>query len=239
MKRNEFGEMQQAIQNLDRMAKTINYNNWIYELIKPFIGKRILEIGCGIGNMTQFFLDYERIVAIDISPECVEIMKSKFSGRTNLTIVDYDISDKRVGELRKFNFDSILCINVLEHIKDDVQALEHCRQLLRQRGRLILFVPALKILYGTVDRADSHYRRYTRNELTNKLRKVGFTVEKAGYANFFGIIPWFLHGKILKKSVHPPKQMVFFDKLVPFFTSWERLFAPPVGLSLLFICQKE
>jgi len=238
MTESEIGEMIEAIQNLDRMAKTVNYNNWIYKIIKPFIGKRILEIGCGIGNMTKFFLDYEAIVAIDNSAECIEIMKSKFSHYKNLRIVNHDISNEGFGELREFNFDTVVCINVLEHIKDDLQALRHCYQLLKERGRLILFVPALKILYGTVDRADSHYRRYTRIELTKKLREAGFVIKKASYANFFGIFPWVLHSKILKRSLHPPRQMVFFDKFVPFFAFWEKLFLPPIGLSLLFVCRK-
>lgn len=230
--------MGEAIQNLERMSKTVNYNNWIYELIKPFIGKRILEIGCGIGNMTQFFLDYEAIVAIDNSPECIESMKSRFSHQTNLQIVNYDISDEKFGELRENDFDTIVCINVLEHIKDDLQALKHCFQLFNERGRLILFVPALKILYGTVDRADSHYRRYTKIELTNKLGEAGFIIKKVAYANFFGIFPWVLHSKILRKALHPPKQMVFFDKLMPFCSFWEKLFSPPIGLNLFFVCDK-
>jgi len=238
MRKRKTGEMLEAIQNLDRMAKTVNYNNWIYQLIQPFIGKRILEIGCGIGNMTRFFLDYQAIVAIDNSPECVEIMKFKFSHQTNLRVIEHDISDEKFGELKEVNFDTIVCINVLEHIEDDIQALRHCYQLLNEQGRIILFVPALKILYGTIDQADSHYRRYTKIELTDKLRKSGFIINKVAYANFFGIFPWVLHSKVLKKSIHPPKQMIFFDNFVPFFTFWERLFSPPIGLSLLFVGQK-
>lgn len=230
--------MDEAIQNLDRMSKTVNYNNWVYKLIKPFMGKRVLEIGCGIGNMTKFFLNYELTVAIDNSPNCIEIMKSKFSHHTNLRIVNHDISDEKFNELKRFNFDTIVCINVLEHIKDDLQALRHCYKLLIEGGRLILFVPALKVLYGAIDQADGHYRRYTKVELTNKLRQAGFVIKKGVYANFFGIFPWVLHSKILKKSVHPPKQMVFFDKFVPFCTLWEKLFRPPIGLNLLFICEK-
>lgn len=238
MTESEIGEMIEAIQNLDRMAKTVNYNNWIYKIIKPFIGKRILEIGCGIGNMTNFFLNYETIVAIDISSECIEIMKSRFSHYKNLRIVNHDISNEEFGELREFSFDTIVCINVLEHVKDDLRALRNCYQLLNERGRLILFVPTLKILYGTIDQADSHYRRYAKIELTNKLGEAGFVIKKAAYANFFGIFPWILHSKILKKPVHPPKQMVFFDKFVPFCTFWEKIFPPPIGLNLLFVCEK-
>lgn len=231
--------MEKAIQNLERMAETKNYNRWIYNTIQPFLGSRILEIGCGIGNMTQFFLNCEMLVAIDNSLDCIRIINSRFPPRENFKILNYDIRSEKIQELRKFNFNTVICINVLEHIKDDFKALNNCYRLLNEKGKLILFAPDFKFLYGSIDRADYHYRRYNSKELSAKLRGSGFIIEKKFYVNMLGILPWILHGKILKTPVHPRGQMLFFDKFVPLYALLERVFSPPLGLSLVFVCKKD
>jgi len=230
--------MEKAIQNLERMAETKNYNCWIYDIIRPFLGRRILEVGCGIGNMTQFLRNYEMLVAIDNSSDCIQIINFRFPQKENFKILNYDICSEKIQELRKFNFDTVICINVLEHIKDDLKALDNCYCLLDEKGKLILFVPAFKFLYGSIDRADHHYRRYNSKELSTKLSKSRFIIEKKFYVNMLGILPWILHGKILKTPVHPRDQMLFFDRFVPLYAFWERIFSPPLGLSLVFVCRK-
>lgn len=228
-----------SIKNLMAMSKTSHYNEWIYSTIEPFLGKRILEIGCGVGTMTQFLLGGRTVVSVDNSATALEIMKGRFFGTENLKLFLYDIIDGDNTELRKHNFDTIVCISVLEHIKNDLKALQNSYDLLEKKGRLIIFVPAIKALYGTIDQEDGHFRRYGHQELKNKLKRANFFIEKYFSMNLFGIIPWFFHNKILKKQVHPEDQMKFLDRFVPFCAFLENTFHPPFGLNLVSICHKD
>lgn len=230
--------MEKALQNLNIMAQAKHYNRWIFEMVNPYIGKRVLEIGCGIGNMTQFFIDKELVISIDSSEEGLRYVKNKFFDKKNFHAFNYDISDDRVLEIKKYKFDTAICINLLEHIEDDVKALSNMYQVLEPEGRLILIVPAFPILYGSIDKVDGHFRRYNKKGLQNKLKKCGFSVQKSLYMDIFGILLWILHGKILKKKIHPKGQIVFFDKFVPFCAFWEKVIRPPFGLSLFFICER-
>ncbi|MCK4326670.1 class I SAM-dependent methyltransferase, partial [bacterium] len=191
--------MRDALKNLNAMSLAPNYNNWIFSNIKPYIGQRILEVGCGIGNMTQFFIDREKVISIDISDECLDIIKDRFSQETNFQALNYDVSSDKVLELNRHRIDTIICINVLEHIRDDSKALRNMYQILNNKGKLILLVPAFERLYGTIDQTNRHYRRYEKIELKRRLLKCGFIIHEESYLNLLGIPVWILHGKILRK----------------------------------------
>lgn len=231
--------MKDALKNLNAMSLASNYNSWIFSNIKPYIGQRILEVGCGIGNMTQLFIDREKVISIDVSDECLDIIRNKFSPGTNFQALNYDVSSDKVLELNRHRIDTIICINVLEHIRDDVKALRNMYRILDNKGRLILLVPAFKRLYGTIDQTNHHYRRYEKTELKRRLIECGFITHKESYLNLLGIPVWILHGKILRKSVHPQGHIRFFDRFVPLGARLEKTIGPPVGLSLLSICSKE
>ena len=231
--------MSGALKNLNAMSQAPNYNNWIFNNIKPFIGQRILEVGCGIGTMTQFFIDREKVISIDVSNECLDIINDKFAGKTNFQAVNCDIGSEKALELKRHKIDTIVCLNVLEHIRDDDRALRNMYRILDNKGKLILLVPAFNKLYGTVDRINHHCRRYEKIRLKKTLLKCGFIINKESYMNFLGILVWILHGKILRKSVHPDRQICFFDKFVPLGAKLEKIIRPPVGLSILAICTKE
>lgn len=220
------------------MSKTSHYNEWIYNTIKPFLGRRIFEVGCGVGSMTEFLLDGRMVVSVDNSPLALKIIQKRFLRETKPEIFLYDISDKNNAKLRKYNFDTIVCISVLEHIADDVGALKNSYNLLQKKGRLIVFVPAIKALYGSIDKEDGHFRRYSHRELKGKLEEANFLIERCFYMNLFGIVPWFLHNKILKRQVHPENQLKFLDRFVPFCAFLENIFHPPFGLNLVSICRK-
>jgi|AntAceMinimDraft_17_1070374.scaffolds.fasta_scaffold01335_3 2-polyprenyl-3-methyl-5-hydroxy-6-metoxy-1,4-benzoquinol methylase len=224
------------IENLRVMEKTRNYNRWIYDRLWPYLGKRVLEAGCGIGTMTEYLTDRELLLAIDNSEECIRYMKSKYGGE-NPIILKRDLSNESIINLRKYRIDTVVCINILEHIEDDLRALRYIHALLEDGGILALMVPAFNILFGTIDKSDLHYRRYDRRSLDQKLAMAGFDIIKSHYFDLAGIIPWVLHGKILRKSIHP--EMGFLDKFVPIFAFIEKFLTPPVGLSLVYICRKK
>jgi SAM-dependent methyltransferase len=143
-----------------------------------------------------------------------------------------------VRTLAKDCVDTIVCANVLEHVEDDRLALTNMRAILRGGGRLLLLVPAHPFLFGTMDQADEHFRRYTRSTLTNRVRAAGFEVERLYQMNALGIVAWFVNGKLLRRRLIPSTQYGLYNRLVPTLARAERgILRPPVGLSLVCIAR--
>jgi len=229
-----------TVSDLEIMSNANNYSGWIYRRILPFIGQRILEVGAGIGNFTRLLLNRELIVAVDKHPACVDYLKARLGNSRTLVPMELDISDPAVCELSPYEFDTVICLNVLEHVEDDLSALAHMYSVLRAGGILILLVPAFQFLYGSVDRSLGHYRRYNRKSLIPKVRQAGFEVERVFYMNMIGMAGWLLNNRILGWREESARQIGFFDRFVaPWAESLERLIQPPVGLSLISVCRKK
>ncbi len=148
-----------------------------------------------------------------------------------------DISEEKTLDFDK-KFDTIVCVNVLEHIKDDEKALANMFRLLSPKGNLLLFVPALSQLYGALDKQLGHFRRYTKNMLSKKILKAGFQIKKISYSNFFGIFGWYLNSRILKRKRFSILQPLIFDKFVPLISRTESLLELPIGMSLFLVAEK-
>lgn len=229
-------------ETLKRMDLVDNYNRWIAETTQPYLGERILEVGSGLGNMTKFFLDGELLVCLDSCSKYLDQVKNRFSSLGNIDTIQCDISDVNhacMVRLKEYKFDTILCFNLLEHIKDDIRGLKNMYNILSPNGRLILLVPALKILYGTLDRNFGHHRRYSKRELISKLKKSEFTIEQIFPFNFLGIFGWFVNSKILKRSFLPLKQLLLFNRIAPLMKRMEQRFKPPLGQSLFAVAKKQ
>ena len=228
-----------GIETLLRMADVRSYNDWVYREIRPFLGDRLLEVGCGIGNMSGYYADRSLLVCVDLMEESLALVRDKLSRRANLHTVRGDIcADNTVATLSAYGFDTAVMLNVLEHIEDDTRALASVRRLLAPDGRLVLLVPAERYLYGTLDRALGHFRRYEPRELRTLLRDAGYRVESLRYMNLPGILGWFLNGRVLRRQLLPRPQLALFNLLGPLFERAERLAPPPRGQSLLAICRK-
>ncbi len=227
-----------AYEALRTLALARNYNEWIYNIFKEYTsGKTILEIGSGIGNLTQYFLKSSaKVIGIDTSPFFIQHLRIDCPGTE---VHNFDITDDKVIELAGEKIDAVIAVNVLEHIKDDEKALENMRALLQPDGRLLLFVPALNWLFGTLDENVSHYRRYDKQELRDKVERNGFTVEKTFFSNFLGIFGWFINGRILKQKNFPILQPIIFDKLVPLISKLEARMRPPLGMNLILVAKKN
>ena len=230
--------MERVLENLRIMKETPNYGRWIFELVEPYIGRRILEVGCGIGNITGFLTDRELVIAMEPKAPFLEEARRRFKLRDGFELVSGDICSEKILGFSRYRFDTVLCINVLEHLKDDSKALRNIERLLRPGGRLILVSPAIPFLFGTIDESDGHYRRYTRGELMSKVSSAGMTVGKIFYANLFGILIWAWHSKVIKHRIHPLRQMRLLDNLVFLEKFLERFVRLPIGLSLVCIAGK-
>jgi len=143
-----------------------------------------------------------------------------------------------VEQLRDYKFDTTILLNVLEHIPDDARALACIHRLLAPGGRLLLLVPAERYLYGTLDRALGHYRRYQPGPLRELVVGNGFEIESFRYMNLPGILGWFLNGRVLRRELLPRPQLALFNVLAPLFERCEAAIPPPRGQSLVAICRK-
>src|SRR5205809_3988883 len=162
---------------LERMAAAPRYNRWMFDRLRPWVGRRVLEIGAGIGNMSAFLVDRERVVLTDTERYYLDRLRQRFAGRPHVSVAELRLPAVSSGLLAE-RLDTVVCLNVLEHIEDDAASLRAMHDLLRpgggKGGRLVLLVPALRVLYGTLDEALGHFRRYVPDELAAQLRTAGF-----------------------------------------------------------------
>jgi len=225
-----------GLSNLHLMAKAANYNAWMFHTVEPYAGKRILEIGAGIGTFTEFLAAKEYVSATDIDPDCLAELSRRFECMPNIEIHPLDISSRNGETLAEGKaYDTVICLNVLEHIRDDVQALSNIRAIAPE-GSLLLVVPALPVLYGVEDRAVGHYRRYTKAEIAEKLHSAGYRTEKLFYFNSLGALFWFLKNRILNSPPTTSRNVAIYDKFfVPVLARIESAISVPFGQSLVAI----
>jgi SAM-dependent methyltransferase len=227
---------------LETLEVARRYNAWIFDRVKGALGRRVLEVGCGTGTITEFLTDRELVVGIDVVPEYVAATRARFEGLSNVVIFVHDIQSQadlpppQAGEDRGGGFDSALSVNVFEHIPNDVAALKGVHALLEPGGALTLLVPAHPFLMSPFDRAIGHYRRYTKAELRRKLQGAGFIVEQLRRTNPVGALGWFVNNRILRRRRLGGVR--FYDQLVPLLARIDRLTEPPMGLSLIAVARK-
>src|SRR5216110_1383845 len=190
---------------LERMAAAPRFNRWMFERLRPWIGRRVLEIGAGIGNMSAFLVDQapvDRVVLTDTEPVYLGRLRERFAGRPHVSVAELRLPAVSSGLLAE-RLDTVVCLNVLEHIEDDRASLRTMHQLLQPGGRLVLLVPALRVLYGTLDEALGHFRRYVPDELSEKLGAAGFHLRHLEYFNLAGVPRWWLAGRVLHRRLIP------------------------------------
>jgi SAM-dependent methyltransferase len=223
---------------LNQLAELDRYNHWIYEQIAAAMGHRILEVGSGTGNITQFLCANGcEVMATDVVPSYRSELQRLFGAKPNVQVGKFDLDREAPTEFVLQPFDSVVCLNVLEHIEDDLFALKQMRDVLEPGGKLALLVPAHQILYGEFDRAVGHFRRYEKRELASKLKQAGFAVREMKFFSLLATLPWLINGRIFKRDYLPAGQANLANRLVPLL-KLEKLIGPPCGLSLIAIAQK-
>jgi len=218
-------------ETLDDLSLAVQYNRWIYRIIRPFLGLRILEIGCGTGNITHYLTDHGHVCAADVNDHYLEEARKNLRGARNVQYRHINL-EKNLRSLKSFLPDTIVCVNVLEHVENDRQTLQECLRLLPGGGHLLVFVPALQSIYGTMDESYGHFRRYSKGELNAKTQEAGFKNVECRYMNLPGIPGWWLNGKVLRRKIIPKGQMLLYDKLVPLIQKAETILPPPIGMSI-------
>ncbi len=230
-----------GLETLRRMGIADRYNKWIFQEFFPYIGTSLLEVGCGIGNMTAHFCTHTSVVALDQHPACLEGVQSSYP-----TVETHaaDITDaEALAPLKERRFSSVACVNVLEHIEKDVIALQNMYDILTPGGHMLLFVPAGQYLFGSLDESVGHFRRYDFQGLKHLVLGAGFEIERLTYTNVAGIPGWWLNSRVLKRNLLPVGQLKVFDFLFPAIISTEKLLRSiwniPIGQSLLCVATKK
>ena len=224
-------------ETLDRMADAQNYNAWLLDRARPYLGQRILDVGAGIGTFTEA-LARERGLVVAVEPEVhfAELLQSRFAETSNVYVVPGDATEvERYAPVSMF--DSIICFNVLEHIPDDRGVAATLRDRLEPGGRLLALVPAHPRLFGSLDEMLDHERRYTKASFGRMLTDAGLTVEHLRYVNPLGTLGWLISSRILKRRRIPAQQLRAYDRFVPFLRRLDAL-RLPFGLSVWAVARR-
>ena len=229
----------EGLETLSVIEKADRFNEWMYNTIAPHCKGKILEIGSGIGNISKFFIqNNQEIVLSDLRDNYCAILKQKF----NNPVIKIDlVSDNFDAEYAHLigTFDSVFALNVVEHIKDDLQAIANCKKLLKDGGNLIILVPAYQFLFNNFDVELEHFRRYTQKSLKRIIVENGLQVKKLFSFNLIGILGWYVSGNILKKKTIPEGQMGLFNLLVPIFKLADFVTFRKLGLSVICVSEKK
>jgi glycosyltransferase involved in cell wall biosynthesis len=227
-------------ETLSKMNALERFNKHLYDTIAPWCGTRILEVGAGSGNITRFLLSRADVTATDVNAAGMERLRGEMAGREGFDAVVWDASRAPRKSLREAGFDTVVCLNVLEHVEDHEAALRNMRATLeRTGGRLVLLVPALQALYSPLDKALGHHRRYDRDGLTLLLDACGYSVETIMPFNFLGLFGWAVNGKVLGRDKLPVGQLGVYEMIAPFALPLERRAKLPVGLSLIAVARPK
>jgi len=227
------------VEDQQRMSRARNYFAWQAALVLPELGQRVIELGCGLGNFTGNLLDREIVLALDVEPECIARLEARYPNQANLHRFTGDVAQMH-RQLARFQPDSCVCLNVLEHIADDRATLESVRDTLASGGVMVLLVPAFPALYGPIDDHLGHARRYTRRSMAGLAAASGFEVSKLHYVNLVGFFGWWLNARVFRKHAQSPFQIALFDRaVVPVMSRVERVIPPPFGQSLFAVLRKR
>ncbi|MBU0717826.1 MAG: class I SAM-dependent methyltransferase [Planctomycetes bacterium] len=221
--------------SLEVIDELYNYTHWIFSTIRPFIRGSVCEIGCGIGAITEFLLNQERVVAIEPHPEAFRRIQHRFADHRNVSFLPCSLQQCPNEDVRSEGFDTVICLNVLEHLENDIDSLHRMRRLCRDKGQVVVLVPAHMSIYGEMDRSFGHYRRYNRRTLSRAFAQAGLEVADTFYMNAVGYFGWLWEGRIMRRRRISASRARVFDRLVPIVDAIERIIKPPFGQSLVMV----
>ena len=198
----------------------------------------MLEIGAGIGNVTEWLVPRDLYVASDVNPNYIGYLRNLSLGRPYMNVERIDVEDPASFKPWRGKFDTVVCLNVLEHVRDPNRSLENMAGALEPDGRLLLYVPQHQRLYSSLDEVLGHRRRYSRRDLTDELARAGFTVESISDFNRFGVLGWWWNGIKRKRRNFGRVQMKVFNAMIPLLQNVDHLL-PWSGLGLLLVARRR
>jgi glycosyltransferase involved in cell wall biosynthesis len=231
-----FTEDQYGSQILGRLNRAPRFTQWMADVIRPFIGERVLEIGAGTGNLTLHLIPRKLYWASDINPHYLTYLQNLIPDHPYLR-VGYTDGEKHDSYPSDEKFDTVICLNVVEHLENDFGALRNIFEALEDTGRAIVLVPYGPWMYGTLDKVLGHHRRYTRDQFTGLAARAGFQLEALISFNRFGSPAWWLNGRLLRRKTFGLWQIKMLNVLTPLVRVIDR-FLPFPPLSIIAVLRK-
>jgi SAM-dependent methyltransferase len=229
--------------DLDSMDLAVNYHHWILDLFKPFLGRNIIEVGAGTGSFSKLLLETKPETLTLIEPSDMfeklnaEIVPAEYE--TEIGFINGVFSDLVTSGSTERTPDTIVYINVLEHVEDDLRELKLMHDALSENGKICIFVPAVPFLLSDFDRQIGHFRRYSRKDLVAKCKEAGFHVLLARGFDFPGILPWLVKYRLMRSLSIEQSMVKLYDKLfVPPIRFVEDIIKPPIGKNLVLVAEK-
>jgi SAM-dependent methyltransferase len=235
---NDTDNIHEGYNTLIQLDQAPRYNAWLGGKLRPHLGKRVLEVGAGIGTITrQIAQGRERVIALEADGFYVQRLQNLFRGSTVVRPIHAPVESTDWEALSREGLDTVILSNVLEHIEDDAGAVRRFRSVLPRGGRLVILVPALQALHGSIDEAVGHHRRYHPDSLRRVIEENGFEVERLEWLNLLGIPGWYLNSRLLRRRSVPGLQVKLYDRLAPLLARAESAFQLPIGMSLLAVAR--
>jgi 2-polyprenyl-3-methyl-5-hydroxy-6-metoxy-1,4-benzoquinol methylase len=230
-----------AADDLETMKEARRYSAHIVNLFRPHIGRRVLEVGCGIGTMTAQLLDIaDSVVGLEPNPNCMSRLQQAVGAHPRLDLRFCHLEECDPADLAAHRFDTVFCANVLEHIADDAEALRTFASVLVPGGKVLIFVPAVQAAYGPLDAELGHFRRYSKSTLAAVFSGAGLELLTLRYTNPIGLLGWLYNARVARSTTHSATQVRWFDTLIaPWALPLERLLTPPIGLSLVAVGRRN
>jgi 2-polyprenyl-3-methyl-5-hydroxy-6-metoxy-1,4-benzoquinol methylase len=226
-----------AADDLETIREARRYGEHVFQLLRPHVGRRVLEVGCGIGTMSRKLTAVaDVVVGIEPNVACIERVEAEVRHEPKFTLRPCHLEECDPVELASHRFDTVYCVNVLEHLQEDVAALSLFKDVIVPAGRILVFVPAVMAAYGPLDAELGHHRRYSKRTLSDAFAAAGLEMVMLRYTNPLGLLGWMYNSHVTRARVHSLAQVKLFERLVaPWALPLERLVTPPIGLSLMAV----
>jgi glycosyltransferase involved in cell wall biosynthesis/precorrin-6B methylase 2 len=224
---------------LNNLTGTPQYLSWLTRVLRPHLGDTVLELGAGIGNIAGRLMARRlQYVAAERDPLYLHSLRNRFLRTPNVCVLKLDPEQPGDFDNAGGPFDTVLCVNVLEYVKDPAEVIDSASRVLKPGGSIIVLAPQGQSLYGTLDKTLGHVRRFNRPELLALLEQHGFTATQIYQLNKIGRPAWALYGKVLHRQHIGKVMLKVFDKTVWF---WRRVdgLLPWRGLSLVIVATKK
>lgn len=228
--------------DLEAMDFAENYHRWILDIFRPFLGRRLVEVGAGTGSFSNLLLETtpEALSLVEPSAMYETLVESVPRNGGSTTISHYrNIFTAVANDIKRAEPDTVLYINVLEHIENDVDELRAVHQTLLVGGRVCIFVPSVPFLLSEFDRRIGHFRRYKRKELVRKCDDAGFKSRLVRSFDAPGILPWLVKYRLLGSTTMESSAVQLYDRVaVPIIRRIESVLHPPIGKNLIYVGEK-
>lgn len=218
------------------MSSADNYRRWIVARLAPYLGKKVAEVGAGIGSITRVMLEQpiERLVAFEPSSNMFPQLAAAVRSEPRASAVHGLFGAGQAGQ----GFDSVAYINVLEHVEHEREELAAAHAALRPGGHLLVFVPALAWLFSNFDREVGHFRRYSKDGLERVVAHAGFEVVESRYFDMAGILPWYVYFTLLGRRMGRGDVSLYDRLVVPPMRLLEGAVSPPLGKNVLLVARR-